>query len=254
MKLIAVSKSNIASQNIGSFLEPFEDVMLKFFHQGVLEFDFLENFIPKPELLVIPSSHSSTAGKPMLSVHATGNWGEAKLGGKPRKLSIAPALWIARILQELADAAKENNLKYEVGLEVTHHGPTIEIPVLFVEIGSSQKEWSDLEACGIIANCIKKVLKEGVNGMQKENICFGFGGPHYAPNFTKRVLSGKFVVGHICPKYHINNLDESLFIQAYEKTTPKPNFAVLDWKGLKADERNKLLTLLKKYKISWEKI
>ena len=39
--------------------------------------------------------------------------------------------------------------EYSVTLEVTHHGPLIEIPCCFIELGSQEKQWNDKEAAKI---------------------------------------------------------------------------------------------------------
>jgi len=38
----------------------------------------------------------------------------------------------------------------------------------------------------------------------------------------------------------IDYLTEDLFLSAFEKTTPKPQIALLDWKGLSGLQRNKI--------------
>jgi len=251
MKLLVVSKSNIASSNIGNFLKESPKVKLEIISKGVLELDYLQSYSPKPELIVVASTHKSEAGIPMLNAHPTGNWASADLGGRPRTLSIAPALYLASAVRALRDSKEQLGLNYEVGLEVTHHSPTINLPVMFVEVGSSEKEWNDLQACEVVASVINKIA---VETPKKEDICIGFGGPHYAPQFTRRVLAGKFATGHICPKHHIDSLNEEMILQAFNKTTPKPNFVALEWKGLKPEQRQKIISVLEKNKISWERI
>ncbi len=75
----------------------------------------------------------------------------------------------------------------------------------------------------------------------------------YAPTFTKRVLDSNIAIGHICPKYAVDLIGEAEVLQAFAKTTPKPDFAILEWKGLNAEQRNKLISILEKNKIKWKK-
>ena len=51
------------------------------------------------------------------------------------------------------------NTKYQVTLECTHHGPFLEKPCMFIEIGSSIQQWKDKNAAKIIANTIQYLLK-----------------------------------------------------------------------------------------------
>jgi D-aminoacyl-tRNA deacylase len=251
MKLLVVSKTNPASANIGKFLKETKGVKLETTQKNVLELDYLATKKPKPELLLVASTHRSEAGVPALTVHPTGNWNRADLGGKPQALSIAPALYLAEGLRLMRDARDALKLPYEVTLECTHHGPTFDIPVMFCEVGSGEEQWKDLEACELVANVMTVLSKEIP---QKTNVAVGFGGPHYAPRFTKKVLEGEFAVGHICPGHHVDTLTEDLILEAITKTTPKPDFVALEWKGLKGYQRTKILEVLEKHKINWEKI
>lgn len=254
MKLAVIAEKNLASANIGKFLKPASPKQLFRIKENVLDLDKYEKDFQKlnPEVVAVASTHKSAAGVPMLNAHPTGNWtSDNSLGGEKRKLSIAPALYLASAVQALRDRKEELKLDYEVGLEVTHHSPTINVPIMFVEVGSSEKEWSDMKACEVVAAVMSKVISQEP---EKLDVCVGFGGPHYAPQFTRRVLAGKFATGHICPKHHIDALDESMILQAIEKTTPKPSFAVLEWKGLKPEQRQKISSVLEKNKISWEKL
>jgi len=52
-------------------------------------------------LIVFISRHSSTSGKPTLSVHTPGNIYAAKLGGLPKQVSISPATAMRDALQAL---------------------------------------------------------------------------------------------------------------------------------------------------------
>src|SRR3972149_6800447 len=245
MKLLVVSKSNPASNNIGKFLKESPGVRIETTQKNVLELDYLATKKPKPELILVASTHRSEAGIPALTVHPTGNWNRADLGGKPQTLSIAPALYIGEGLRLMRDAKDNLKLPYEITLECTHHGPTFDLPVMFCEVGSSEEQWKDLKACGLVAN-VMNVLSEEIP--QKTEVCVGFGGPHYSPKFAKSVFEGKFAVGHICPSHHIDALTEELILEAINKTIPKPDFVALEWKGLKGYQRAKILEVLERHK------
>src|SRR5208337_675800 len=55
--------------------------------QEAVNAQYLGEDFPNAELVIFISRHSSQSGKPTLSVHTTGNFGEAGLGGLPRMLS-----------------------------------------------------------------------------------------------------------------------------------------------------------------------
>ena len=269
MKLIAISQVNTASKNIGKILlkkykfketkDSFddhpvyqrEDILLVNCKEEVLNLEYLEDF--KPDILVIASTHYSEAGRLTLTCHVPGVWSDdITHGGEKRKLSIAPALYQKAALDELKKLRDERKLdKYEVSLEVTHHGPSIDVPVLFVEVGSSEEQWNDLEACELAADVIYKILTEP---LPKIEIGVGFGGTHYAPIFTKKMLENKFAIGHICPQYQMTFINEKLVKQAFEKTIPKPDFAVIEWKGLNKPQRDLLINIFEKIKIKWIRI
>lgn len=122
--------------------------------------------------------------------------------------------------------------------------------MIFVEVGSSEKQWNDLTACEAVADTIYHLLTKEPDIVP---VAVGFGGPHYAPAFTRKLLKENIAFGHICPKYKIDNLDEELILQAFERTIPKPDFAFFDWKGLLSGQRNKIIEILDKNKIAWKK-
>lgn len=259
MKLIVIAKGNMASTNIGKALrERHKEIpQSQFFNikENVLDLDKYEKDFQKirPELIIVASSHRSEAGVPMLNAHSTGNWKSADLGGKQKTLSIAPALYARQGILEFQKLKSERKSleKYEVGMEVTHHSPTIPFPVIFVEVGSSEKEWADMSACEAAADVIYNLATETP---EKVPVAIGFGGGHYAPHFNKKLLSEKIAFGHICPKYHAESLTEDIILQAFNKTVPKPDFAVIEWKGLKGAQRQKVIDILEKNNIKWKKI
>jgi len=75
---------------------------------------YLQKDYPNAELVVFISRHSSQSGKPTLSVHTTGNFGEAEFGGLPRTVSVAPAAAMATALKTLSRLNGQLSLGYEV--------------------------------------------------------------------------------------------------------------------------------------------
>jgi D-aminoacyl-tRNA deacylase len=93
-----------------------------------------------PELIVFISRHSSISGTPTLSVHTPGNLGEAELGGLSRTVSVSAANAMRDTLKAMVQLKKEMQLNYEVSYECTHHGPSLDAPTMFAELGSSSKQ------------------------------------------------------------------------------------------------------------------
>jgi D-tyrosyl-tRNA(Tyr) deacylase len=79
-----------------------------------------------------------------------------------------------------------------------------------------------------VAQAIMNVITNPVQG----KTIIALGGPHYLPNFTNKLVDTDIAIGHACPKHHIHNLTKELLQQAIDKTIPKPEMVLLDWKGL----------------------
>ncbi len=252
-KVIVTSLEDPASVNIRKFLlenynfketgEEFDgnpvykegDLHLITINGRKIEAEYLNNI--EADLIIFASRHAAKSGIPTLTVHADGNWCENTLGGKPEKISIAPALYMREALLSLKELRDENNLSYDVSLEVTHHGPNLDIPSLWVEIGSTETQWNDLKAAEIVAEVIYRLRKEP----RRVPVFVGFGGTHYAPTFTKIVLEKEYAVGHMIPKYALDCVSERLIAEAYLRTIPTPDFGVIDWKGCNSTQRNKII-------------
>jgi D-aminoacyl-tRNA deacylase len=141
------------------------------------------------DLVIFLSRHSSVNPVPALTVHVTGNFAEAELGGSPRTLTPAAPVMMQATLRSLARHCPEG---YRVSYEVTHHGPTgLVHPSFFVEIGSTEKEWSDPVAGRAVAEAVLSAVP--VNAIP----LIGIGGTHYAPRETDIALTSRGAFGHI---------------------------------------------------------
>jgi D-aminoacyl-tRNA deacylase len=197
----------------------------------------------KPEIYIVGSRHQSSQKVKSLTCHSPGNWSKADFGGSPNEIAVAPALYLHAVLQELNKFADESFLKC---YEVTHHGPSkMNAPIMFAEVGGSPEEWQNIDACRHVC---KSMLVEPV--LHKADVATGFGGTHYAPSFSKLT---DIAIGHICPKYSLDVVDEKMILTAFENTVPKPNLAVIDWKGCNSSQREKLIYVFEKHKIVWKK-
>jgi D-aminoacyl-tRNA deacylase len=196
------------------------------------------------DFIIFASKHQSKAGTKSLSVHPIGNWTKAEFGGKDKTICPSSALTLKHFFQTL----NKNNTseKYKTTLEATHHGPYIETPSLFIEIGSSPNEWKDKEVGKLIA---KTIIEATETKPKKADIAFGIGGPHYCPNFNPIQLNNKFALSHIIAQYALPITKETIE-EAISKTTEKIKYAIIDWKGLgKAEQRTQTIEVLNKFNI-----
>jgi len=204
------------------------------------------------ELVVFISRHSSTSGTPTLSVHTPGNLGEADLGGLPKRVSVSPANAMRDALRAMTLFKTEMQLSYEVSYECTHHGPSLDVPAMFVELGSSIEQWNDLKAAEAVAHATMKAISEF--GESHATAVLGTGGPHYNQKFSRIALEGEMAFGHIIPKYAISHVDANILRQCVDKTLEKAEYAVLDWKGIKGEDKPRLVGMLKKIDLSFKKV
>lgn len=274
MFLVVASQKDIASLNIKQKIldnYPFDQTAEKFnespIYQGKIgdrlvklvtlnvESVYVPNltdFFPKLELIIFISRHSSTSGTPTLSVHTPGNFGEAELGGFSRVLSISSANAMRNALQSMMQYRNEKQLKYDVSYECTHHGPSFDVPTMFVELGSSPTQWSDLEAAEVVAQAaMQAISKFNENGVAT---AIGIGGPHYNAKFTRLALESEVAFGHMIPKYAIQSVDVEMLKQCVDKTLETVEYAVLDWKGIKGEHKPRVIEMLKAVGLSIQKV
>ncbi len=178
------------------------------------------------DIFMFATKHQSAAGIHSFSVHPIGNFGKAEFGGKDRTLCVSPAFYLKTGYQLLA---KNNTLNHEIIQESTHHGPYMEKPSMFIEIGSSHEEWTNPKAGRILGKTIIELISTPA---KQYKAAFGIGGLHHSPNFRQMILESDISLAHLCPKHHLENLNEALILQAIEKSSPKCELVVLDWKGL----------------------
>ncbi|MBC7108081.1 MAG: transposase [Methanomassiliicoccales archaeon] len=194
--------------------------------------------------IIFLSRHKAASGIHTLTVHPIGNFGVAEYGGFDKALVPSAHHSMTEILRQLKRSAKD--LPFEVSFEVTHHGPYLDKPTLFVEIGSDESMWEDKKAAIAIAKSIMQ-LQISVNP-----VLIGIGGGHYAPRFTEVALTKRVSFGHMIPNYAIENANEDEMMEiikmAYERT-PGAEFAYLHKKSMKRSIVTKLKHLLNRLNI-----
>lgn len=203
------------------------------------------------DMLVILSSHKSKTGNKTLTVHIPGNWNNADFGGESRTLNVAYANALTIFLQEMK---RINTLDWSVSLETDHHGPTCKVPIIFIEIGSTEKEWNNDEAGKIIAKTVMDSIGKLGKSNRKQVTVVGFGGGHYAREFTKLVLEKNLCIGHICPKYALDGLEEDTFKQAIEKNVEEVSEILVLKDATNAKQKEKLKKLATDFEIRYTEI
>ncbi|MFQ5758354.1 MAG: D-aminoacyl-tRNA deacylase [Candidatus Bathyarchaeia archaeon] len=271
MILIVASKKDIASVNIAHQIlshyefeklsELFEEnpvylkrlgdseVRMLFIKEDLINAQFITDFFT-PQLLIFLSRHSSASGTPTLSVHTPGNLGEARFGGIPRRVSISSASAMKDALMEMERRREKMELNYKVSYEATHHGPSSDVPAMFVEVGSSPKQWRDKRA----ADAVARATMAAASKQSRYPAALGIGGPHYNAKFTRIALTKETAFGHIIPKHAISGVDLEIVKQCIERTTERVESVILDWKGIRGADKKKLTEILGEIGVTVEKV
>ena len=215
--------------------------------------DLPEHF-PNAEIIVFISRHSSSSGKPTLSVHTPGNFCEAGLGGLPKTVSVSPAKSMSNALKALLHFKEYLSLEHEVSYEVTHHGPSLGVPAMFVELGSSEKQWRDPKAAKAVAYSAMHAIINFSKPASYQSAVLGIGGTHYNQKFTCMALVGEAIFGHMIPKHAVCKIDSEMLLQCRTKTFERVSLAILDWKGIKSEDKPKLLSALQDVGLPFKKV
>ena len=191
------------------------------------------------DLMIFLSRHSSVNPVPVLTVHVTGNYRTAELGGESRTLAPAAPAMMQATLRALARHCPEG---YRVSYEVTHHGPTDLVhPSFFVEIGSTEKEWNDPLAGRAVAEAVLSAVPQDPVPL------IGFGGTHYAVRQTEIALTSRGAFGHIAHTREVAELDEEMVRSMME--TSGAVAAYIDRKALDRPALDKLNGMLEALEI-----
>jgi D-aminoacyl-tRNA deacylase len=189
------------------------------------------------ELMVFLSRHRSESGTRSLTVHPPGNPSGADLGGLPKTLVPAAPHEMTAALRNLRQTAL--GLDYAVTFEVTHHGPSLDAPAFFIEIGSSAREWNDDDAGIAVAEAVVSIM----GGVEPAPLTLiGIGGGHYAPRFSEVVQDHNVSIGHMLPTYHIDNIDPALIEQAMSKSSADGVY--LHRKSMRSEPRRRIIRML----------
>jgi len=166
--------------------------------------------------ILVLSRHVSSSKTPALTLHPIGVPGGIPHGGRgvaggingeltPPSPRFAP---LFRIMREIA-IERGMDEKYDLTVEATHHGPHLNNPTMYVEIGSEDEQWNDKEAADVWAEAISISLGlegETQNGLWQGvgEVLLGIGGGHYAPRHKSVIRDSEVWAGHIIASYALS--------------------------------------------------
>ena len=236
--LIAVSGGDIASTNQADFIRKIgtwlplpavegfpaygsRHVRMWVFPNGVLREDnidlrWFDATGEKVTEVIFPSRHVAESGRACLTVHPIGVMqldptSHAPYGGKPGDApppSTRLASWWRCLLKRTPNI--DLGEAFDVSLEVTHHGPWLDVPCLFIEVGSTSATWGHSGAAELLGQLIHDGL--GLDGSpgfgawdeevnKGEPVLITLGGGHYAPRGNIIASTEGVWLGHMLATY-----------------------------------------------------
>jgi D-aminoacyl-tRNA deacylase len=220
MRLIITSQEDVASMNIrehllrgwnwkeiGMFsgfpLFSFGDYIMATIPEIHLDRDNVDDEIKRItgrefEVAIFASRHRAESKIPTLTVHPIGNYSKAEFGGLEGKLVRASPHLMTSSLRLLKD--KGADLGFGISFETTHHGPYLETPSFFIEIGSDESFWTHQKAAEAISDVIMSVEEK------RGEVLMCAGGGHYAPRFTDLALENDVSIAHMAANYALDAL------------------------------------------------
>lgn len=234
--LIAVNAKDIASTNQADILRTlddwdtapsfegcptfqFEHLRMVYLPNGLLFEDHLDrrwhtHAGEHVREVIFPSRHVAASGQPSLTLHPIGvphlpldeigpfgGWG----GRAPPPSTRLSPWW--KMLQALAPVEPDLN-DFDLSLEVTHHGPYLETPCLFIEVGSTEATWGHEGAARLLANIMREGLvvqdkqtRWNEEEHQGQTVVVTLGGGHYAPRANLLGSMEQVWLGHMLATY-----------------------------------------------------
>lgn len=258
MELLVAYQSDPAGYNMASYIAQDMNKQGEVYHGK--NFDLV--VIPTPAIsadwieekytydgYVFLSKHASESGTLALTCHSTGNFSEARFGGFPRQVAI-PHPHLQKSYMKHLWMKRNDFSRFEITIEATHHGPTaLNKPTLFIEIGTTQKEWTDKKLCEDVAELvIGEVSKEP----ERHKVAICFGGTHYPEKFNRELVDGEFALGTVVPKHALDDLDGTLFSHILDRNKDA-KCALVDWSGL-GKNKQKIVNLIQSTSLEMIKV
>jgi D-tyrosyl-tRNA(Tyr) deacylase len=162
--------------------------------------------------LVFASIHRSGSETGCVTVHPIGNLlPHAELGGEPRQLPPTAPRLMADALRKMHEAATAAGTF--ATYEATHHGPALDLPAFFVEIGEGLPESTRTELAPRVAALLGDLTPD-----PSDHVALGVGGGHYVPHFTELSLRRRWAFGHLIPRHALPNLTGDVIWSAWTGT------------------------------------
>jgi D-aminoacyl-tRNA deacylase len=220
----------------------YESIQLYVFDGNLLTLEQIAKLCPQADVFIFLSRHKSDSSIPTLTCHFTGNFStDNHYGGYPRQIAVAYPSLLKGYLKAIT-AARRKVPGYEVIIEATHHGPTsIDKPLLFIELGSSEKQWKDENAAAVICETLLGVLNNGFEHCEKIGVALG--GTHYPQKFNKLLLESNFALAAVASKYSLEAIDQEMLHQMIEKSIERVTHIIVDNKGL-GRHKDRILRIL----------
>ena len=197
------------------------------------------------EKVVFLSKHSSKADIKSLTVHPIGNFRKAELGGLDNVIVPSDPLGMGASLRYIKNNYSGDH--FEITFEATHHGPYMEKPAYFIEIGTTENEWKQEGIAALMARAI-------MEGVEKDYGNYvGVGGGHYAPKLSSYFFSNDINIGHIIPKYVHEIISEDEIENAVLKTMNCKGF-LMDAHGTKGRVKDMITRIADKHSLEVLKI
>ena len=101
--------------------------------------------------------------------------------------------------------------------------------MLFVELGTSEKQWEDVATARHIARALISALRLA---KEYEKCAIGIGGTHYPEKLNKVILDSEIAIGPIIPKHSLEYFSKDILEQMVSKSDQNVNAVLVDNKGL----------------------
>lgn len=215
--------------------------------------DYLEelrkevNQISTIEYVICVSRHEMKNPRPLLTVHTSGNWAKAEYGGIDEKVSKANARLNCNILRFLKKLAEERNIleNYGISLEATHHGPSLDMFVTFVEVGSTMEEWLDEKCHKLFVDLVNYIIENFESLLQGSSKVYSVVGDLHYSTLVNHVLNNEYDVGHIVPKYV--KPSRKNIVDSIERTFPRPDGVIIHWKSVDKETRELVTSIVTEF-------
>jgi D-aminoacyl-tRNA deacylase len=184
----------------------------------------------KCEFLIISTHKSETQKIDTISIHVCGNFNKNELGGEKQKLSYVYEDAFDYLYKTISED-KEKPSALEFFIEATHHGPSLDIPILYYEIGPNDDAYNNIEYQKYYTEKLIDYLKEKPKTQSEHYVLIG--APHYLDKKMVNNIKEKMKLkhnkeniffSHIVPKYSLNDileLDDNELKNIFKETIKK---------------------------------